>query len=335
MSDAAPAWQEALGTAGIAATNVVPLYRGVNSERFAVSAGAARYFVKCYLGAPEEQRARLRHEVDGLRFLAACGVDSVSAPVAVLEAQAVVCFPWHECSPIVADAVSRADCEALAACYAAFPHADPAHRARIALCARDAAFSPRAHLDLVEARVRRLADVPDESLRTLLRNVLLPCWTWLLSTRRPDAELPAWGPTGELSWSQRIFSPSDAGLHNVAWDPATRRLRCFDFEYCGWDDPAKLLCDCVLQPAVPLPAALVPTFVAAFLAHFPEDPQLLARARWLYPVLAVKWACIVLNPFLPPWAAHHPPLDTAARASRLQRAADMLQHAAMPEPSTS
>ena len=65
---------------------------------------------------------------------------------------------------------------------------------------------------------------------------------------------PAWaGPLGE---ADRVVSPSDFGFHN-ALRTEDGRLAFLDFEYAGWDDPAKLVCDFELQPAVPAPRVLV------------------------------------------------------------------------------
>ncbi|MBI4237640.1 MAG: phosphotransferase [Deltaproteobacteria bacterium] len=332
MTASQPTWAEALAAHGIAARTVEPLYSGVNSERFRVETADARYFVKRYRGAPEERQTRLQHEVEGLRFLHAGGVRAIVAPCAVLPEAAVVCFPFHDFAPIAAAEVRPEDCTALAACYGELPRATAAHRARIALIARDAAFTCAAHVAIVAERLQRLEAVACDPLQALLAGVLRPRLQRIGEDLSHGSAAAAWGASGELPWEQRIFSPSDAGLHNVAWDTARTELRCFDFEYCGWDDPAKLLCDCLLQPAVPLPPALAPGFVAAFAAYFSDDGQLLDRARWLYPLLAVKWAAIVLNPLLPSWATHHPPLPASDRTSRLQRARAMLQRSAMPEP---
>ena len=44
-----------------------------------------------------------------------------------------------------------------------------------------------------------------------------------------------------ISIPNRILSPSDFGLHNTI--SKKNKLYFFDFEYFGWDDPIKLICD--------------------------------------------------------------------------------------------
>ena len=72
-----------------------------------------------------------------------------------------------------------------------------------------------------------------------------------------------------LDPADRCVSPSDFGFHNALREPSGR-LRFIDFEYAGWDDPAKLVCDFFCQPAVPAPAGAFDRFAAAVGEGFAE-----------------------------------------------------------------
>jgi hypothetical protein len=91
-------------------------------------------------------------------------------------------------------------------------------------------------------------------------------------------------------------SPSDFGFHNAF--QTKRGLVFFDFEYAGWDDPAKMACDFFCQPELPAPVSAFEGFLNATL--LPEwNPEAYARrVRLLLPAYRVKWACIILNVFL-------------------------------------
>ena len=52
-----------------------------------------------------------------------------------------------------------------------------------------------------------------------------------------------------LAVDKRCLSPSDFGFHNSILDD-NGRYYFLDFEYSGWDDPAKMVSDFFLQPAV-------------------------------------------------------------------------------------
>src|SRR5439155_14780781 len=74
---------------------------------------------------------------------------------------------------------------------------------------------------------------------------------------------------------------------------------CFiDFEYAGWDDVAKTVCDFFLQPAVPVPWSYFSEFRSIALQDFADVGLHEQRIDILLPVHQVKWCCILLNDFL-------------------------------------
>ena len=101
----------------------------------------------------------------------------------------------------------------------------------------------------------------------------------------PDKQLPRelWYP-----------SPSDFGLHNCLIT-AQNQLIFMDFEYAGWDDPAKLLCDFLRHVGNDLPVAQRLTVIRNFVSARPHDPNLWDRFRALADLNAVEWILIVLN----------------------------------------
>ncbi len=105
-------------------------------------------------------------------------------------------------------------------------------------------------------------------------------------------------PGAELSREARILSPSDVGFHNILAD-AGGTARFVDFEYFGWDDPAKTAADFMLEPAVPFPAGLRGFFLEKFAESVPVDPDFRKRLAVVFPLLGLKWALIILNDFLP------------------------------------
>ena len=48
----------------------------------------------------------------------------------------------------------------------------------------------------------------------------------------------------------RVLSPSDFGFHNALRRP-DGTIVFVDFEYFGWDDPAKMMADAMLHPGNP------------------------------------------------------------------------------------
>ena len=189
--------------------------------------------------------------------------------------------------------------------------------------ASEACFSVAAHFAMVDARLARLESMPLESdvdraaaefvsrlnaywYGTKVR-LLKGCAALGLN---PDAVLPA---------GDRCLSPSDFGFHNALVRPDSGL--CFiDFEYAGWDDPAKAVGDFFSHPGVAVPHAQFEPFLAQALAPFDEPQRIAERARLLEPISQIKWCCIILNEFLPAAARRrnfaNPGADAIARKQR-------------------
>jgi hypothetical protein len=107
-------------------------------------------------------------------------------------------------------------------------------------------------------------------------------------------------------------------------------LTFHDFEYAGWDDPAKLVCDFLCQPEVPVPAALMDHARETLLAPLANASRMADRCQLLLPVYLLKWSCICLNDFLPAAGrrrrfAAGAPIDDAQRRAQLGKAQELLE----------
>src|SRR5262249_22829926 len=105
-------------------------------------------------------------------------------------------------------------------------------------------------------------------------------------------------PDDELCRSDRRVSPSDFGFHNALLGP-DGTMKFIDFEYAGWDDPAKTICDFFCQPERPVPMEFWGLFHEAIARHIGDPDRLRRRVELLLPVYRLKWCCIMLNEFLP------------------------------------
>lgn len=93
-----------------------------------------------------------------------------------------------------------------------------------------------------------------------------------------------------ISKSQLYVSPSDFGFHNAIRGRSA--VYFIDFEFAGWDDPAKTIIDFILQPKCPVDISL-----DRLLAIYPEFhvEALLRRCKVMFPILRAKWLCIILS----------------------------------------
>ena len=103
-------------------------------------------------------------------------------------------------------------------------------------------------------------------------------------------------PSGTI---ERIaLSPSDFGFHN-ALRTSDGGLVFVDFEYFGWDDPAKMVSDFLLHPGMALSRPLRGRFLNRLLRGFGTGHALDVRVRVAFGLYALKWCMILLNEFVP------------------------------------
>lgn len=168
--------------------------------------------------------------------------------------------------------------------------------------ASEACFSVLAHLDLVERRVERISRIEitdDVAARasSFVRTKLAPLWESVRDTATSEFERAGISLERELAAAERCISPSDFGFHNAIRRPDST-LIFFDFEYAGWDDPAKLTCDFFCQQQKPVSIRFWDQVVSRISAQLEAPPEYRMRALTLYPVYQIKWCCIILNEFL-------------------------------------
>lgn len=306
---------------------VTPIKTGGNNSVFRVEAEGKRFVLKRYFQDADDPRDRFASERAFYDFLGKAGIDRTPHPLAWNERERVGLFefvagerPAHATSELVREAITFFE-ELNAA--RSNPGADSLR------AASEACYSVAQHLDRVGERIDRLrtiepsGETENDAIR-FVREQLSP--RWLEVRRRIETANSLNFLTSELSLPERCVSPSDFGFHNTI-RAADGRLRFMDFEYSGWDDPAKLICDFFCQPAVPVPLALIDEFVERVSPCFPG--ALPKKVALLFPVYQIKWCCILLNEFHPTGEKRrrfsNPATDVSQRKrAQLERAIEAL-----------
>ena len=272
---------------------------GGNNRVYRVESATATILLKAYFRHPDDPRDRLTADYGFSRFAWDVGVRALPRPLAEDREAGMAAYEFVEGRKLLAEEVTdlRVD-EALAFFRDVNDHrCDP--RVTEVPSASEACFTIVDHLGCVERRFERLRGIDPESPSgvqavDLVEGRMRPAWS------RVRAAVAAGSASGDepLTAGDRCLSPSDFGFHNALL-AADGRLRFLDFEYAGWDDPAKMVCDFFCQPALPAPRGTMAWFVEA-VARLSRAPEaFIARAALLMPVYELKWCCIMLNEFLP------------------------------------
>ncbi len=97
----------------------------------------------------------------------------------------------------------------------------------------------------------------------------------------------------KLNKNSLILSPSDFGFHNIIYNK--NKLFFIDFEYAGWDDPLKIICDFFLNPDYTISKADKKFFLNKFIHIFGKKLLNADNLRLILKFHFLKWVCVILN----------------------------------------
>jgi hypothetical protein len=275
---------------------------GANNRVHRVEVAGRRVLLKAYFQHPRDPRDRLGAEWAFCSFAWQRGVRGLPQPLACDRANRLGLYELVDGEPLAAGQVGVAEVRQAVDLFREINRHRRVPEALTLPAASEAAFSLGQHVACVDGRVARLRQV-DESgpagreAGHWVRDELLPSWERVRAGLLAGAAAAKLDLSTEIQLEHRCLSPSDFGFHNALRTPGGA-LRFVDFEYAGWDDPAKTVCDFFCQPAVPAPREHF-DLVAEGLTDGLGGDSVRRRIPLLWPVYRVKWCCILLNELLP------------------------------------
>ncbi|MFH0901174.1 MAG: phosphotransferase [Pseudomonadota bacterium] len=258
---------------------------------------------KLYHRSSVDRRDRLATEFGALVFLWQHGIAAIPKPIAIHPSHGLGIYAFVDGSAVDSRTVEPADIDEAADFLASLDELRSRRAASRLRCASEACFTVAQTIESIEARLQRLAGVSGGAplhgeLRQFLEHELLPSFVrtrqWACQ-RLEEIGFPA---DRILSPNERTLSPSDFGFHN-AIRQKNGRLAFVDFEYFGWDDPAKTIADFLLHPGMETPSTLRSRLARRLLGLFDREGWLRPRLDVMLPLLAIKWCLILLNEFVP------------------------------------
>lgn len=310
-----------------------PLANGGNNCVICAIADGQRFIAKRYYHDAAEPRDRMLSEFSFIEHVWQQGLRCVPRPIACDPAAHVALYEFVEGRHLRAEELSAGEVVQAARFFAALNAESSRVAGQRLPAASDACFSTAEHVRSVDRRISKLSCIstktPADREGAAFAGELAARWALerqriLRETGDPEATIPG-------HW--RCLSPSDFGFHNALLCPSGPI--CFlDFEYAGWDDPAKMIGDFFAHPGLPVPSQHYEAFVAEACAPFEDAAGLVERARRLQVIARVRWCCIMLNEFLPDVARRRqfadPDLDLEARKQRQLRKASHLYQTPVP-----
>lgn len=279
----------------------VPLPGGANNRVYRVTHRDGELVVKSYFQHPGDARDRMGAERALYDLISAQGITCAPASLGWIPEHRLGLFELLPGRKLTPEEVNFSMVQQAMAFLSQLNAARQSPAAARIPIASEACFNVAEHLATVDRRVARLQTIEpvstvDHEAVAFVTRELRPAWQDIRT--RIESQAGA-APTSALSRSNWCLSPSDFGFHNAMLAP-DGRLRFFDFEYAGWDDPAKLACDFFCQPQLPVPMTEWDLFISTLAHTLESQDNFPERARSLLDAYRVKWCCIMLNDFLPP-----------------------------------
>lgn len=280
-------------------SRIDPLAGGANNRVYTLRTRPTLLVLKRYFHSAADPRDRFEAERQFYSWTWDHGLRSVPEPLAWDREHRLGLFRFVDGAKLAPSDLRDSHIQQALDFVIALNHDRDHPAARSLPLASESCFSRSQHLDRIDRRVTRLRSFDpitpiDREAATFVREHLAPAWQRLRDrldpASAPDLDLP-------LPDHRRCLSPSDFGFHNALHGP-DGRLHFLDFEYAGWDDPAKLIGDFFSQPQVPVGLEYWPRFVAQLDQGLGWNGTLESHAAPLLPAYRLKWCCIRLNEFL-------------------------------------
>lgn len=277
--------------------SLIPLSGGANNRVYQLIGDAGVVIGKAYFFASFDTRNRLEHECAFLGILNDCGSTSVPMLISKDQENNTALFEYIPGFSFTRDTI---DVEPIhwQQCLEFITEIQGYQRHPLSLAlpdASEAAFSLAGHLAWVHRRrddwlYMAQEGMISESLASYIQGELEDQYQSLAKQliRHPDFKKT-------IPQAARVISPSDFGLHNALLQDA--KLYFIDFEYAGWDDPAKLIADFFCQPQVSPPPSLFNVMVKVVKDLIPSDEQSFFEERrpLVQECIQLKWVYIKLN----------------------------------------
>lgn len=309
---------------------------GLNSQVYRlICENHELYVAKYYFRDSDDTRDRLGTEFSGLTFLWGNGVKRIPQPIAVDRDAGCAVYEYIEGNAIPSQEVTSSDIDYAVEFLTILKGLNTVKGSRNLPPASEACFSVQSIVDNIYLRLDRLQALPDvdsqyHALQEFLSNEFSPSIDEVIKWCKSNLDQAGLSYITELDVEERTLSPSDFGFHN-ALRRSDGQIVFLDFEYFGWDDPAKMISDFLLHPAMELEDDLKQRFFIKAVDCFRAYKYVDKRVRIVYPLFSFKWCLIILNEFVPQdlrrrsFASEGDVSEEELRYSQLQKAKQLLR----------
>ncbi len=291
-----------------------------------------KYILKSYYTHPNDKRNRLQTEYTSLEFLWNNNIKSIPKPIAKDEKNNIAIYQFIAGTKITPKDITEQDINAAINFLTNINNLNiPKDTFQDA---SDACFCIQDYLNIINRRLKHLKETPnstdiENTMHSFLENQYIPYLNETIAKLQNQLnQLNQINTTKDQKIITTILSPCDFGFHN-ALRIENNNIIFLDFEYFGYDDPAKTISDFILHPAMNLSQTQKNQFAKKIIETF-NNQELKQRISIVFPLVGLIWCLIILNEFV----SHHQsrrnfanqPQNEEIKIAQLQKAQDMLNY---------
>ena len=272
--------------------SLIQLNGGINNRVYRCGAGVESYVIKGYEPAESGKRDRMKSEVDFLGYAAIVAPHFVpKLHFSDWDRRCVVLEHLNGNNYADGSAPTATDLEAAVTFFGLLNAKSELAPKLVEMDAAEGFLSLRGHLANIRDRINsmcvdHLPKVYQNAAQALLLRIKE---AGEVIAKNTEALISSGVLYDGIDACERCVSPSDFGFHNAI--RTTTGVKFFDFEFAGWDDPAKAAVDFVLQPRVPVRVMKSPLLMAMAQHGFEVNKH---RLEALGLILRLKWTAIIL-----------------------------------------
>jgi len=295
---------------GLTNIDIYPFNQGGNNKAYKISCSEGEYILKSYFTSHNDNRGRLSTEFSFSQFCWENQIKCIPQPFFANYENNFALYEYIQGEKIRKEEIQYKHIKQCVDFIKSINRFKNSDKAKKLSNASESCFSLQEHLNVVEKRVKRLETfeegcLVDRNAKEFVANNIFPLWgdirnQFILSCNEAELNIDTLIPE-----NGRILSPSDFGFHNALCAQTNLAstdqsvIKFIDFEYAGWDDPSKLICDFFNQVEIPISLDFFPYFSEEIFSLTDNPDYHRKRTERLMPLYKIKWICIILNNFLP------------------------------------
>ena len=287
----------------VSEVEISPFNRIGNNRTFIAKTKIKTFFIKHYFQSVSDNRDRLGSEIAFYNYAINCDITVIPKVIVSDKLNRIIIFDYVKGDNFKNITLNKNHINQASSFFSSLNNSNfKSKYGKEIKNASESCFSIKSHLELTKNKISYLVKSINNTIENSeiidLLNDLNECY------KKTEKQIINFSKQNnidideEIGSDKRVISPSDFGFHNCIINE-NKKLIFFDFEYSGLDDPAKVIGDFFSQLEVPVPITFFNLFVDKAFANFKNKNEMILRSKLQLPLYKIKWACIVLNVFLP------------------------------------